>query len=125
MLQRRIKEDDAVLVVSEIWLEKIFSGTKWLEIRPFSVKQGRIYLCQSKTSTVLGHARVEEVLGPLRADEWAAFSRRFLFLRPPADSFKCELGELLLDEALEGQLYVKVSSRDLHACIACVHAGAT
>ena len=70
MLQRRIKEDDAVLVVSEIWLEKIFSGTKWLEIRPFSVKQGRIYLCQSKTSTVLGHARVEEVLGPLRADEW-------------------------------------------------------
>ena len=34
------------------------------------MKQGRIYLCQSKTSTVFGHARVEEVLGPLRADEW-------------------------------------------------------
>ena len=70
MLQRRIKEDDGVLVVRDIRLEKIFSGTKWLEIRPHSVKQGRIYLCQSKTSTVFGHARVEEVLGPLRADEW-------------------------------------------------------
>ena len=63
-------------MVRDIWLEKIFSGTKWLEIRPHSVKQGRIYLCQSKTSTVFGHARVEEVLGPLRADEWETLRER-------------------------------------------------
>ena len=44
---------------------------------------------------------------PLSAREWAAFSRRFLFLVPPADSFRCELGELLLDDRLNGDLFVK------------------
>ena len=48
------------------------------------------------------------IVEPIGADEWAAFSTRFLFLSPPNDSFRsAELGELLLDESLRGHLYVK------------------
>ena len=47
------------------------------------------------------------VLSPITLEEWRAHASRFLFLRRPHDSFKCELGELLLDDDLQGQLYVK------------------
>ena len=55
----------------------------------------------------LGEADTCTVVGPISPAEWAAFARRFLFLSPAAESFRCELGELLLDDSLGGQLYVK------------------
>jgi hypothetical protein len=45
---------------------------------------------------------------PISPEEWATYASRFLFLTPAADSFRSqELGELLLDEALRGMLYVR------------------
>ena len=45
---------------------------------------------------------------PLSIREWSTFAERFLFLLPSSDSFRStDLGELLLDERLKGQLYVK------------------
>lgn len=45
---------------------------------------------------------------PLSVDEWTSFTERFLFLKPPDESFdSAELGSLLLDERHKGQLYVK------------------
>ncbi|XP_060065602.1 uncharacterized protein LOC132545939 [Ylistrum balloti] len=40
-------------------------------------------------------------------EDWKKFLPRFLFLKPPVDSVKTQLGSLLLDESLSGQLYVK------------------
>ena len=50
---------------------------------------------------VVACARRCTVVAPLAPDEWRTFASRFLFLTPPADSFRCELGELLLDERLQ------------------------
>ena len=44
----------------------------------------------------LGAADTCTTVSPLEPEEWRTFARRFLFLAPPADSFRCELGELLL-----------------------------
>ena len=47
------------------------------------------------------------LVAPLAPDEWKRFVTRFLFLAPPSDLFRCELGDLLLDARLASQLYVK------------------
>ena len=39
--------------------------------------------------------------------QWPVFSGRFLFLKPPVDAFRCELGELLLDAHFAGLVFVK------------------
>ena len=45
------------------------------------------------------------VVGPISTAEWATYATRFLFLTPATDAFRSvELGELLLDESLRGQL---------------------
>ncbi|XP_033728101.1 uncharacterized protein LOC117317398 [Pecten maximus] len=54
-------------------------------------------------------------------EDWKTYLPRFLFLQPPVESVKTQLGSLLLDESLSGQLYVKglwvsdLSSEDLAA----------
>ena len=55
----------------------------------------------------LGAEDTCSVLQPLLRAEWAEFSARFLFLSPAEDSFRCELGDLILDKSKRGQLYVK------------------
>ena len=55
----------------------------------------------------LGEADTCTTVGPLEPEEWARFSQRFLFLVPAEDCFSCELGALLLEDRLAGQLYVK------------------
>lgn len=55
----------------------------------------------------LGAEDTCSVLQPLLRAEWTEFSARFLFLSPPQDAFRCELGDLILDESKRGQLYVK------------------
>ncbi|OWF51344.1 uncharacterized protein LOC110449313 isoform X2 [Mizuhopecten yessoensis] len=40
-------------------------------------------------------------------DDWKTYLARFLFLQPPVESVKTQLGSLLLDESLAGQMYVK------------------
>jgi hypothetical protein len=44
----------------------------------------------------LGAADTCTTVSPLEPEEWRTFARRFLFLAPPADSYRCELRELLL-----------------------------
>ncbi|XP_046554805.1 uncharacterized protein LOC124264129 [Haliotis rubra] len=59
--------------------------------------------------------------------DWKKFLPRFLFLRPPADFVKTELGTLLLDPHHNGQLYMKgiwvsdLSQEDLAAGVDFVH----
>ena len=55
----------------------------------------------------LGEKDTCTLVAPLSPAEWHEFARRFLFLQPPADSYRCELGELLLDQSLTAQLFVK------------------
>ncbi|XP_078701451.1 uncharacterized protein LOC144927711 [Branchiostoma floridae x Branchiostoma belcheri] len=43
----------------------------------------------------------------IQQGEWQEHAKRFLFLVPPENSVKTELGTLLLDKELQGQLYVK------------------
>ena len=43
----------------------------------------------------------------LTEEEWETFVKRFLFLSPPSDFIKTEMGTLLLDKNYGGQLHVK------------------
>ncbi|ESO88031.1 hypothetical protein LOTGIDRAFT_234797 [Lottia gigantea] len=47
------------------------------------------------------------VVSGLDSELWKKFLPRFLFLKPPTDVVKTDLGRLLLDENLSGQLYNK------------------
>ena len=44
---------------------------------------------------------------PLCLDDWELYVKRFLFLCPPSDCVKSEIGTLLVDSHFKGQLYVK------------------
>ena len=60
-------------MMKDIWLEKILNNEKKFEIRGtagHTVLGSRIFLCQSGTKTVYGHAYVAAVLGPLNDSEW-------------------------------------------------------
>jgi hypothetical protein len=66
-------------MLKEIYLELILKKIKDLEIRPqqgTTIRGKRIFLCQSRTSTVFGYAHVEDVLGPLCPTAWAALRSR-------------------------------------------------
>lgn len=55
----------------------------------------------------LGTGDTVTTITSITPEQWREFSRRFLFLHPPRESFRCELGELLLDDSLRASLYVK------------------
>ncbi|KAJ8319829.1 hypothetical protein KUTeg_001416 [Tegillarca granosa] len=61
-------------------------------------QQHGIELSESDTCTIVGG---------LTFQEWKKFLPRFLFLKPPECYVNTELGTLLLDTELAGQLYVK------------------
>lgn len=56
--------------------------------------------CLSASDTVT-------VVEGLEPREWALFARRFLFLRPPRDFVRTEVGKLLLDTQMSGDFFVK------------------
>jgi|SouAtlMetagenome_1021521.scaffolds.fasta_scaffold12058_3 hypothetical protein len=75
----RIQEDDRIILLQPEWLKLVLNGIKDLEIRDKagkSVVNKRIWLCESRTSTVFGYAHVDNVLGPLCEEEWAALRPR-------------------------------------------------
>ncbi|XP_065918171.1 RING finger protein B-like isoform X2 [Dysidea avara] len=44
---------------------------------------------------------------PIEPEEWNCFLKRFLFLERPSSSVNTNLGTLLLDDSLHGQLYIR------------------
>ena len=57
--------------------------------------------------TNLGQADTCVTVFPLCLEDWEVYLKRFLFLNPPADFVKSEVGTLLLGDQYKGQLYVK------------------
>ena len=55
----------------------------------------------------LGHTDTCVSVFPLCLDDWELYVKRFLFLCPPSDCVKSEIGTLLVDAHYKGQLYVK------------------
>ena len=73
-------------MLKETWLQKIFNNEKYYEIRGtpgHNVLGTRIFLCQSGTKTVYGHAYVAAVLGPLDDSEWERLRPGHLVEGPP------------------------------------------
>ncbi|XP_048238002.1 uncharacterized protein LOC124111395 [Haliotis rufescens] len=85
---------------------------------------------QGESDTELGKSEKSYTCTKISGVEnqhWKKFLPRFLFLRPPADFVKTELGTLLLDPHHNGQLYMKgiwvsdLSQEDLAAGVDFVH----
>ena len=55
----------------------------------------------------LGQTDTRVSVFPLCLEDWELYVKRFLFLCPPSDCFKSEIGTLLVDACYKGQLYVK------------------
>lgn len=54
------------LIIKKIWLDLILSGKKTWEIRGTKTKiRGKIALIESGSGTIVGHAELVDVVGPL------------------------------------------------------------
>lgn len=55
----------------------------------------------------LGQTDTRVSVFPLCLEDWEVYLKRFLFLCPPSDCVRSEVGTLLVDARYKGQLYVK------------------
>lgn len=61
----------------------------------------------NKDGTDLGQTDTRVAVFPLCLEDWEVYLKRFLFLHPPSDYVKSEVGTLLIGDHYKGQLYVK------------------
>lgn len=62
---------------------------------------------EDSPSISLGQTDTCVTVFPLCHEDWEAYLKRFLFLNPPSDYVKSEVGTLLIGSHYKGQLYVK------------------
>ena len=62
---------------------------------------------EDSNSISLGQTDTCVTVFPLCHEDWEAYLKRFLFLHPPSDCVKSEVGTLLIGDQFKGQLYVK------------------
>lgn len=74
-----IPVDAPILVIKEVWLDKILSGEKTLEIRGSGCQKEvgtRVYLSASKSGSVTGVATYNGYIGPLTREEFSSLTNQ-------------------------------------------------